>query len=111
MRRKYDINKDIQRLSDEIAQVVGLRELTERHAWKEIVGIFNGVIGRFFQEVYDKCENPGKYEIEIRSKKMVADALGEILATIDKRVSSESFLRGQLGEKEAHRDNAMHQQI
>lgn len=53
------------------------------------------------QDVLDKCGDPKKHELEIKCKKMVADALADILFELDKRVADEAYLTQQLNEKTA----------
>lgn len=110
--RKYNPQRDIDAINLELARIASLKETARTRGWSQVVIIFNRVIGKFMQDVYDKCDKPKKNEIEIKCKKMVADALGSILATLDERVGVEGFLRRQLDEKAAkHADAIKRQQL
>jgi len=99
--RNYNLGKEIKQINIELASIYALRETIETRGWKEIVRTFNTVINRFMQDIYNKCDDPGKHQIEIKCKRMTADALGAILSTIDARVKREDFLQTQLQEKTA----------
>ena len=98
-KKQYDINYDIALLVRRLADTAELRKTLKTEGWHLVVEAFHEVIQRFLQEVYDKCDNPKRNEIEIRCKKMVADSLGGILSALDKRVQSEGFLKEQLERK------------
>ena len=101
LKPKYDLKFEINRINSELAMISALKDTINTRGWIEIANIFAGVIGRFTQEILDKCDDPRKNEIEIKSKKMVAEALGSILANIDSRVRTESYLRQQAVDKTA----------
>lgn len=99
--RRYNLGKEINQINIELAAIYALQETIKTRGWKEVVRVFNAVISKFMQDIYDKCDNPGKHQIEIKCKRMTADALGAILSTLDARVKREDFLKTQLEEKTA----------
>jgi hypothetical protein len=99
--RRYSLRGEIDAIKLEMGRVAELSKFVESRGWKQVATIFSGRINKFWNDIYELCNKPGKNEMEIRCKKMVADALGEILAEITGRVSKEEFLKEQLDQKSA----------
>lgn len=97
--RKYDLTGEINAIKLELGKIVELRKFVELRGWKQVEAIFNHKIGQFLNDIFNKCVDPVKNDVEIRCKKMVAAALGDILAEINGRVSKEEFLEQQLKDK------------
>jgi len=95
---RYNLVKDLESMNRELSAIVSLRETIRTKGWGEVVDIFHRVIARYTQDVLDKCEKPEKHAIEIRCKKMVADSLGAILASLDSRVSSEDYWKQRMAD-------------
>ena len=97
LNRKFDLRRDAENLRKQILKITELRQLTEMKAWSQVHAIFVSAISGYTQEVLDLCsKDPRKHADEIRSKKMVADTLGSILATVESRSGSREKLEEQL---------------
>lgn len=100
IKRKYNLAEDIRATQDRLKAIDARKELLSFPAWGEIENEFNGIIGRFTQEVFDLCKDPKKNHDEIRCKKMVANALGCIMTTIKNGVEQEDEIRKDLKDKQ-----------
>lgn len=98
---KYKIHRDIEQIRLELSRIGSLKQTVDTVGWKYIVETFHHNINRLMQDVFDKCGDPKKHELEIKCKKMLADALGDILYQIDTRIKSEWHLNQQLNDKSA----------
>ena len=102
--RRYSLKKDIDSLKLELARIHQLRNTLKTEGWTEVLKVFHQMITKYHDDIMGMCDNPSRNEMEIRCKKMLVDALGAILLTLDSRISSEEFVRKNLLERAEHID-------
>lgn len=98
--RKYDVKKDLEVLRRKLEEIRGLREYIMDPRWRIVRNAFNEVISTLTQDVLDKCDNPRRYEIEIRCKKLVADGFGALLVFLENEIGNIESLRQEIMQKE-----------
>ena len=93
-KKEYSLEKEIELIRGEIAQVEGLKELVNHRAFDQIEKAFGDVLQRLTLEIDDLClKDVEKKSKEISMKRWIAKYLGEILIAIRKPLSTESHLR------------------
>lgn len=98
--RKYDLKKDLEVLRRKLEEIRGLREYIMDPRWRIVRNAFNEVIDTLTQDVLDKCDNPRRYETEIRCKRLVAEGFGAFLAFLENEIGDIESLRQEIMQKE-----------
>lgn len=109
-RRDYDLEKDIHGLRKKIETIEGLEAVVNSPPWKDVRLLFEETIASFTQDTFDLCDNPRSNEIEIKCKKMLAEALGRILGILDAKVRADGLARSQLKDRENKKRELLNKQ-
>lgn len=97
--RRMTIYDEIDALTKRLKAIGELRLVCEQPGWGHIRDEFRECISTYVQDVFDLSADPEKNARLIRDKRVVAEALTRILATIDSRVREEGLLKRQIDEK------------
>ena len=99
---------EIVRLKHQLFEIKELKRTLETPGWINVLQVFQDKIGQFIQYAYDNCDKDRytifgfrnkNHDIEIKARKLVAEALSDIMKELDARVVNEKFVAQQLYEK------------
>jgi hypothetical protein len=99
---------EIARLKHQLFEIRELNKTLKTPGWINVLQVFQDKIGQFIQYAYDNCDKDRytmfgrrdiNHDIEIKARKLTAEALGDIMKELDARVVNEKFVTEQLYEK------------
>ena len=93
---KYDLDKEVRKLRRQIHEIEELKDTVNSPGWKQVVDVFAYWIEKLTSDWMELCDNPKGNHVEIKTKKMVSEAIANILSALDVRTTESDAINMEI---------------